>query len=80
MEQHSVISSVKQNASDVSSIIVVPGAPVDPTLQKKMDILKTWPAYSEVAEVCFATYLSKSQKKKISKYQTRSQGPPSSSK
>lgn len=61
VEQQSVISPVKQNAPDVSSFMTAPGAPVDPTLQKEMDFMKTWLDHSEAADVPFATYLSKSQ-------------------
>ena len=66
---------------DVSSIRADPNAPLDPTLQKDLDFMKTWLDKAAVNEdVPFSLVLSKSQKKKVKQqvkasYQTRSQGP-----
>jgi len=66
---------------DVSSIMADPDVPLDPTLQKDLDFMKTWLEKAAVNEdVSFSPILSKSQKKKLKQqtkasYQTRSQGP-----
>jgi hypothetical protein len=49
---------------------------IDPTLKKKMDLMKDLLIQSASAEVPFTPYLSKARNKKITKsaYQTHSQG------
>ena len=55
-----------------------PNDPVDPVLQKEMNLMKDLLANSATAEVPFTPYLTKAQKKKAVNvaYLTLSQGPP----
>lgn len=62
---------------DIQKIMVGPDDPVDPILQKKMNLVKDLLANSATTEVPFTPYLTNAQKKKVVKaaYLTRSKGP-----
>jgi hypothetical protein len=62
---------------DIQNIIAGPNDPVDPFLQKEMNLVQDLLAQSASAEVPFTPYFSMAQTKKIVKlaYQTRSKGP-----
>ena len=62
--QEHILSLVKENTLDVSSIVAPDGTPVDPVLQKDLDFMQTWLAKAAVNEVPFKEVVPKSQKKK----------------
>lgn len=63
---------------DVCDIVVNSDDPIDPNLQRGLDLVQHLLIQGASVDVSFTPYLSKSQKKKITKaYQTRSQGHPS---
>ncbi|RHN40873.1 hypothetical protein MtrunA17_Chr8g0359801 [Medicago truncatula] len=73
-DQQSIISPVKESVPNVSGIMAASDAPLDPTLQKEMNFMKTWLLQSAAIEVPFFQVILKSHRKKINKvaYQTRS--------
>jgi hypothetical protein len=66
---------------NIQNIMARPDDPVDPVLQKEIELVKDSLMTGVTAEVPSTPYLTKAQKRKATKatYSTRSQGPPPTS-